>query len=94
LYETEKILTRDKLIYEHFFIGGCDWYIAEFDGRDTMFGYAILSDYHNAEWGYIPYGELKSVNVGGLEVDRDLYWNLQRADLIQKIVDSGGTRED
>ena len=28
LYETEKVPLKDKLIYLHFFIGGCDWYIA------------------------------------------------------------------
>ena len=25
LYETEHIPLQDKLIYLHFFIGGCDW---------------------------------------------------------------------
>ena len=28
LYETEGIPLKDKLIYLHFFIGGCDWYVA------------------------------------------------------------------
>jgi hypothetical protein len=29
LYETEHIGTADKQIFLHFFMGGCDWYIAE-----------------------------------------------------------------
>jgi hypothetical protein len=32
LYETENVPLKDKVIHLHFFIGGCDWYIAEFDG--------------------------------------------------------------
>jgi hypothetical protein len=54
LYETENIPIKDKPIYLHFFIGGCDWYIAEFDGDDIFFGFAILNnDYEMAEWGYV-----------------------------------------
>ena len=41
LYETEHVLLKDKLIYLHFFIAGCDWYIAEYDGRDLFFAFAI-----------------------------------------------------
>jgi len=49
LYETENIPLKDKLIYLHFFIGDCDWYIAEFDG-DLFWGFAILNgDYEMAE---------------------------------------------
>ena len=28
LYQTEDIPLKDKLIYLHFFIGSCDWFIA------------------------------------------------------------------
>ncbi len=74
LYDTEKINANDKIIYLHFFIGGCDWYIAEFDGEDLFFGFAILNDPQNAEWGYISFKELDEINLDGLEVDNDLYW--------------------
>ena len=74
LYDTEKIDANDKIIYLHFFIGGCDWYIAEFDGEDLFFGFAILNDPQNAEWGYISFKELDEINLDGLEVDNDLYW--------------------
>jgi hypothetical protein len=88
LYETEKVPLRDKLIYLHFFIGGCDWYIAEFDeGEDLFWGYAILnSDYEMAEWGYISFEELKSIKIPpGFEVDCDLYWEGRKASQIKKI---------
>ena len=56
LYQTEGVLLKDKPIHLHFFLGGCDWYIAEFDGDDTFFGYAIINnDLENAEWGYISF---------------------------------------
>ena len=54
LYETENTPAEEKLIYLHFFIGGCDWYIAEYDGGDLFFGFAILNgDDENAECGFI-----------------------------------------
>ena len=78
LYETETIPADDKLIYFHFFIFGFDWYIAEYDGDDLFFGYAILNeDWQNAEWGYISFSELASIFHGGVEVDRDLHWEVK-----------------
>jgi len=86
LYETEKIPIPEKLIHLHFFIGGCDWYIAEFDGIEILWGYAILGgDYINAEWGYISFSELKSINIRGTEIDCDLNWRVCKASDIEKI---------
>ncbi len=79
LYDTENQPIAEKLIYLHFFIGGCDWYIAEYDGDDIFFGYAILNgDLLNAEWGYISFSELKSVKVGFAEIDceKEEYWKV------------------
>jgi hypothetical protein len=87
LYETEHILLKDKLIHLHFFIAGCDWYIAEYDGMDLFWGYAILNDDHdNAEWGYISFHELKDLKIDGwLEVDCDLQWQVRKASEIERI---------
>lgn len=86
LYETEKVPLQEKLIYLHFFIGGCDWYIAEFDGQDLFWGFAILNqDYQNAEWGYISFAELRSINVNGIEIDCELNWRIRKASEIEKI---------
>lgn len=75
LYRNEHVPAADKIIHMHFFIGGCDWYAAEFDGEDLFFGYAVLNgDYENAEWGYFSLAELQGICVHGLEIDRDLYW--------------------
>jgi hypothetical protein len=62
LYESESIPLKEKTIHLHFFIGGCDWYIAEYDDDDLFFEYAILNDMQNAEWGYVSFSELKSIN--------------------------------
>ena len=90
LYATEKTDWRDTIIHEHFFLGGCDWYIAEYGPADRLFfGYAILNnDLDNAEWGYVSFNELRSVNVRGIEVDRDLHWRPRPASEIERIVEA------
>jgi hypothetical protein len=86
LYETEKIPFEERLIYLHFFIGDCDWYIAEFDGQDIFWGFAILNrDYQNAEWGYISFAELRSIKVNGIEIDCELNWRIRKASEVEKI---------
>ena len=89
LYETEHIPLEDKLIHLHFFIGGCDWYIAEFDGKELFWGFAIINnDLEMAEWGYISFSELKSIKVNGwLEVDCELkeYWKIRPAKEVERI---------
>jgi hypothetical protein len=88
LYETEHIPLEDKEIHLHFFIGGCDWYVAEYDGEDIFFGFAILNnDFQNAEWGYCSFSELKSIKIGWLEVDCEVeeIWKVRKSSAIDKI---------
>lgn len=88
LYETEGVPLPDKRIYLHFFIFGCDWYIAEYDGADLFFGYAILNgDTDNAEWGYISYKELKEIKIQSFEIECELEesWKVRPASEIEKI---------
>jgi hypothetical protein len=89
LYETEDIPLKDKLIYLHFFIGGSDWFICEYDGKDMFFGYCVLNnDLEMAEWGYVAFSELKSLKVNGwLEVDCELeeFWKIKKACSVEKI---------
>ncbi len=88
LYATEKIPLEQKTIYEHFFLGGCDWYAAEYDPADRLcFGYAILNDdLLNSEWGYFSLNELRRLRIGPFEVDRDLFWKERPASEIERIV--------
>ena len=89
LYETEKIPLKDKQVHLHFFIGGCDWYICETDGKDIMWGFCILNnDYEMAEWGYVSLSELRDIKVNGwIEVDCELeaVWKMRRAVDVDKI---------
>ncbi len=92
LYETENVKPKDKPIFLHFFIGGCDWFISEYDQENKLFfGFGILNnDYENAEWGYISFEELKGLKIGFVEVDRDLRWNTKKASEVAEIVKAGG----
>jgi hypothetical protein len=88
LYETENIPLIDKFIYLHFFLGSCDWYVCEFDGQDTFWGFVILNGcLQSAEWGYFTFSELKSIRVyGGTEVDCEQeHWRIRPAFQVDKI---------
>lgn len=88
LYETQGTPVKDKLIYLHFYIFGCDWFVCEFDGNDRFFGYAILNnDLINAEWGYFSLDELKSIKISGVEVccESDETWCVRSAAEVEKI---------
>ena len=93
LYETEQIPLKEKLIYLHFFIGGCDWFITEFDGDDLFWGFAILNnDLEMAEWGYISFGELKAINLHGFQIDCETEdaWRVRKASEVQRICEAQG----
>ena len=87
LYETENVPLKDKQVHLHFFIGGSDWYVAEYDGEDLFWGYAILNgDLEMAEWGYLSFEELKAIKIPpGFEIDCDQYWQIKKAGEIEKI---------
>jgi hypothetical protein len=64
---------RDQIVYLHFFIGGSDWWVTEFDGEDLFFGFARINmDDNNSEWGYVSFKELKDISINGIEVDCEL----------------------
>ena len=99
LYETEDVPLKEKQVHLHFFIGGCDWYICETDGKDIMWGFCILNnDYEMAEWGYVSLSELREIKVDGwVEVDCELeaLWEVKKALDVDKIrIAQGWTREE
>jgi len=88
LYETEEVSLKDKVIHLHFFIAGSDWYIAEYDGHDLFWGYAILNnDFQMAEWGYISFKEMREISINGIEIDCELedYFPVRKASEIDKL---------
>ena len=84
---------QSRMIHQHYFLGGSDWYIAEYspDSR-IFFGYAILSnDRQNSEWGYLSLGEMMDIKTPqGFEIDRDLHWEPKKAYDIPKISEASG----
>jgi hypothetical protein len=64
-YTNDDVPLAEQLIQMHFFIGGCDWYVVEYDPVECMFfGYAILNgDFECAEWGYVSFDELREIQV-------------------------------
>ena len=97
LYSTEDIELKDKHIYLHFFIAGCDWYAAEFDGQERFFGFVILNnDFEMAEWGYFSFNELKSIKLeNGIEIDceSELAFKIQPVSHIQRIRDAQNSKK-
>ncbi len=55
----------DACVYAHYFIGGCDWLVTEYDPEgDYAFGWACLNlDRDNAELGYFSLVELDSTRA-------------------------------
>ncbi len=92
-YETDQFSIEDKLIFLHFFIGDCDWYVCEFNG-EVFWGFAILNgDLRNAEWGYFSLAELQNIKVSNLiEVDCELesHWKIRPASQVDKICQALG----
>lgn len=71
LYGTEGTSAAEKVIHGHFFLGGYDWYVAEFDGEDVFFGFVNLNDPDMAEWGYFTLSELRETRATLRLVDGD-----------------------
>ena len=86
-YSSEEVPLKEKMIHMHFFIGGCDWYAAEYSAEEKcFFGFAILNnDLEMAEWGYFSLDELSSLKVSFVEVDRDLHFTPCKAVEIENI---------
>ncbi len=82
-YETEEKPLKEKVIHLHFFLGGCDWFVVEFDGCDIFWGFVVLNnDLEMAEWGYFSLSELTTIRTRqGIEVDCQLeeFWEKRTA---------------
>lgn len=81
LYTTEDVPADKRVIYLHFFVGACDWHVAELgEDRRTAFGFVNLGDAQNAEWGYMDLHELAGIVITPFDsgwqvvVERDLHW--------------------
>lgn len=75
--DANKNLYEHYVAQAHYFYGGSDWYIIEWDGKDMMYGYVILNgDTQNAELGNISLQEITSYrDKGGYSgIELDFHW--------------------
>ena len=80
---------RHDLVPIKFFdpTGSWTWYVIEFDGEDTFFGYV---DGNYPEFGYFSLKELSEVEgMLGIGIERDINWQPKT---IGEIVDSVNAR--
>lgn len=56
--------TKDYyIVHAHFFYGGTDWFVLEWDQKDSLFGYVILNgDTQMSELGYSSLSEIKGLS--------------------------------
>ncbi len=85
--DSQKTPLANTLIHHHFFIGNCDWFVAEYDGEDLFWGYTNLGDDEMSEWGYFSFQELRELTIHKIfEVDFDPHWQVRPAREIKKII--------
>lgn len=78
---------KNPTVFVKFFSPYSDftWYITEFDGKDTMFGYVKRSG-HGSEWGYSSFKELVNSTRGRLPlVERDTSFSPKTISKIRDI---------
>jgi len=84
LYSQEN--AEDPIVYAKYFTPDSywTWYVLEFDGKDTFFGYV---DGIYPELGYFSLSELEKIRGPlGLKVERDLYWKPKPLSEVKKEV--------
>ena len=72
--ETEDVPTDEKILQVKFFhpMSNWTWYGVEFDPDNQVF-FGFVQGFEN-EWGYFSLNELEEVNVKGLGIERDRYF--------------------
>jgi len=76
----------DPVIVAKFFhpFSNFTWYATEYDGENKMFFGMVHG--HDKELGYFSFDELNSLKVGGLPVERDLYFTNKKLSDLEKGV--------
>ncbi len=86
LYETMYIPIAENLVYLHFFIKGCHWYVVEYDGKDTFFGFIIPSNFMKPFIrDYFSFSELQSFRYVVFEIHHELSWTVKPANAVEEI---------
>jgi len=85
-HEQPKKFSEFAIAKAHFFIGGTNWYVLEWDGNDSIWGYTILNgDIQNAEYGYTSLSEIQSVRIKKMfGVELDFYFSPKPMNILIK----------
>ena len=73
----KEISYEETIIYYHLYISKCEWFVAEFDGEDLLYGFVIVNgDFSGGKWGYFSYLDLHKIESDNLKVDNDASWKV------------------
>jgi hypothetical protein len=74
----------DPIIVAKFFhpLSNYTWYATEYNNKTKMFFGMVHG--HEKELGYFSFDELNSLKVGGLPVERDLYFSRKKLSELQE----------
>jgi hypothetical protein len=74
IYTNDEIDLPDQPIVAHYFQGGADWWVTEYDPRtNEVFGFAQLAGHGRGEWGYSSLTEIEQLRGQfGLPIEREL----------------------
>jgi hypothetical protein len=84
LYKQSDLDQSNQMVYAHYFYGGSDWYVLEWDREENLFfGYVILNqDFFNAEYGYFSFEELDETR----KIELDFHWQIKPLmEIVNKI---------
>jgi hypothetical protein len=92
--ETAEMGIDEQFVYAKLFnpCGSQTWYITSYDPEyNEAFGFVNLGDPQMAELGYIPMGELESIQLPfGLKIERDLHFTKTPLREVMETIQSGG----
>lgn len=74
IYTNDEIALPEQPIVAHYFQGGHDWWVTEYDPqRNEVFGFAQLAGHGRGEWGYSSLTEIEQLRGQfGLPIEREL----------------------
>lgn len=86
LYATEKQLVGDKTAYARYFfpMGAYTAYLLEYDPK-TRIGFGAVTMGYGWELGNMSLDEMKEINIHGLGIERDLYFQPQKLHEIAEL---------
>ena len=80
----------------HFFYRGSDWYVIEYDGKDTLFAYTIFDgEYYGTHYGNVYLSELTSFRdkTGYNGIELDFHWTPKPMSQVLKSKGLAGKRK-